>query len=139
MANYPNYKLYAEDGITLIYTFENVTDDAGILSDPARFVEHESLRARGSVISEGGNSSWDLTLNFILKGDDYDDLIAQMISLQSTIVKFTKYVLKIDITPSTTLDYKVMRTVTMNFPNTRRTKRIKTQDVIATLKIGAWE
>jgi len=133
------YKLYEEDGSTLVYEFDFVTDDPGIFGDPASSVEHTSLRGQGSIVSEGSNEAYDLTLNFILKGVDYFDLVDQIDDLKSTITKFTKYILKVQSTEGgSTIDFKVMRLTSFQFPNIRRTKRTRLQDVILVFRVDCW-
>jgi len=137
MANFPRFRLYESDGTTLIYEFEN-TIDIEDFQDPARFIEHKSLRARGSIVSEGGDDSWTLPLSFIIKDVDYENLVAQINTLPSTIQKFTKYILKVDLTISTTKDYKVMRVNSIEFPLINRQKRVKFQTVNINFLVDCW-
>lgn len=134
----PQFRLYAADGTTLIYTFtyvQNITD----FQDPAKFVEHESLRGQGSIIIPGSDAAYDLTIQFILQGVDYSDLVSKINTLKSTITKFTKYVLKVDLTISTTQDYKVMRLNPISFPIESNTnKRVTLQRVEMTLRVNTW-
>ncbi len=102
------YRLYDSTGLSLVYTIPLVQTDNGP-QDPKDFVEIEGLRGVGSIIITGSTQAWDLELTFILQGTDYQDLIAQMDALETTIVPQTKYLLKIDRTASTTKNYNVMR------------------------------
>lgn len=137
-SGFPRFRLYQSNGTTLVYEFENVVDDTGSFTDPTDFVEHTSLRGQGSIIIEGSEQPFDITLNFVLTGEDYEDLVAQMDSLNSTIDKFTKYILKIDLTISTTKDYKVMRLQAFEWPLDFRQKRVKLQRGIITLRANCW-
>jgi hypothetical protein len=134
---FPRFRLYQSNGSTLVYEFDCVTsiDD---WQDPITFSEHTSLRGQGSIISEGATAPWDLNLSFILTGDDYEDLSAQINSLLSTIVKNTKYILKVDLTPSTTKEYKLKRLQSFSFPLTDRKKRVNIQTVEATFRVDCW-
>ena len=142
---FPRFILYESDGVTPVYEFDcvtNITDN----QDPTFYVEHEALRGQGSIIVEVSNRAWDLPMTFVLKStgittaEKYEDLSAQIASLQSTIVKFTKYILKIQVTEGgSTKDYKVMRLNTMSFPiEDNANKRITIQRVELTLRVDCW-
>jgi len=136
---FPRFRLYDSTGVSLIYEFENVLDwgNAPFL-DPITFSEHTSLRGQGSIISEGSQAPWDLTLNFMLIEDDYESLVAIMNGLSSTIVNNTKYVLKIDLTSITTKDLKVKRLEPIQFPVTRKKKVVTFQEGIINFKVNCW-
>lgn len=134
---FPRFRLYDSTGTSLIYEFESVTD-INDFQDPSTFTEHISLRGQGSIISEGSDAPWDLNLTFILQGTDYEDLVAQQKSLLTTIIKNTKYVLKVDLTSSTTKDYKVKRLESFLFPLINRKKRVTWQTVNSILRVDCW-
>lgn len=134
----PTFKLYESDGSTLVYEFEKVTD-INDFQDPSTFVEHTSLRGQGSIISEGSDSPWDLTVSFILQGDDYEDLAGQMNTLLTTIAKNTKYILKVQLTlGGSTKDYKVKRLESFQWPLNNRKKRVTFQTGIVTFRVDSW-
>lgn len=137
--NFPRFRLYSSDGLTLIYEFDFVVNIADN-QDPADFVEHAGLRGQGSIIIPGSDSSWDLPLSFLLQGDDYEDLTAQIDTLVTTVDKFTKYILKVDTTTGGgTKDYKVMRLLPFTFPIPNNgKKRINIQRVEMTFRVGTW-
>ncbi len=144
MASFPTWKLYQSDGTTIVYEFECVVN-TDYNKDPANFVEHQALRGKGSIIIPGSESAWDLPLSFVLIGigansqEKYESLSAQINTLKATILKFTKYILKVEITQGgSTNDYKVQRTATMTFPNTGNRKRINIQEVNITLRVDSW-
>jgi len=130
----PSYKLYASDGSTLVYTFNFVTADNGP-QDPFRFTEINGMRGQGSIIVPGSESAWDLNLDFWLIGANYEALIALMDSLQSTIVFNTKYVLKIDRTPSTTVNYNVKRITPIKWD---ASSRYYSQKGTISFRVGSW-
>ena len=139
---FPRFRLYDSTGLVLIYEFDNVVDwgDSPFL-DPSTDVEHTSLRGQGSIVSEGSESAWDFTLQFVLIDDDYEALVAIMNSLPSTIAKNTNYVLKIDLTSITTKDLKVKRLGAnpIRFPSgTRRKKVVTIADCFITFRVSAW-
>lgn len=134
---FPRFRLYETDGITLVYEFDCVTN-INDWQDPSTFVEHSSLRGQGSHISEGSQESWDLVLDFILQGDDYEDLVSQIESLQTAIPKFERFILKVDKTPSLTKDYKVMRVNSFIMNLSRKKKRVNIQDVQVIFKVDVW-
>ncbi len=137
---YPRFRLYNSAGSVLIYEFENVLDwGDSPFEDPSTFVEHTSLRGQGSIVSDGSDQAWDLPLQFILIQDDYDALVAIMNALPTTIVKNTKYILKVDLTVSTTKDLKVKRLTPIRFPSgTRKQKVTSFADGFITLRVGTW-
>lgn len=135
--SFPRFRLYQSDGTTPVYEFECVTD-INDFQDPFNFIEHTSLRGQGSIISEGSTSPWDLNLTFILTGEDYEDLVDQIDDLLTTIIKNTKYVLRVDLTPSTNKVYKVKRLESFDFPLNNNKKRVNFQTVNLTLRVDAW-
>ena len=134
---FPRFRLYDSTGISLIYEFDCAID-IDDWQDPFTFTEHTSLRGQGSIISEGSDAPWNLPLSFMLTDDDYEGLIAQISSLLSTIVKNTKYILKVDLTSSTTKDYKVKRLESFTFPLDNRKKRVNFQTVNAVFRVDCW-
>ena len=130
----PSYKLYASDGITLIYTFQYITEDNSP-QDPFYQVEITGIRGQGSLIVEGSVASWDLNLGFWLIGNNYQDLIAKMDTLQSTVAPNTSYILKIDRTPSTSQSYHVKRIVPIQWQSSGRYYSQKGNLI---LRVNAW-
>ena len=137
---YPHFKLYQNDGTTLVYEFEKVVDwGDGLFQDFNTFAKHESLRGQGSIISDGSESDWELPLEFLLVGDDYDNLMNQEANILSTVVKNTQYILKVDITSSTTKDLKVKLLSSIRFPITNdKSKVIKFQRGFITFLVNCW-
>lgn len=125
-ATFPRFRLYQSDGTTLVFEFDSVLDwGASPFIDAITFSEHVSLRGQGSIISEGSTAPFDFSLEFLLTGTDYEDLVAQMDSLPSTILNNTKYVLRIDLTSGgSTKDLKVKRLSPILFPVTSATKKV---------------
>lgn len=137
--SFPTYELFDSTGVSSVYKFPNVIDDPGVFSDPKSFVEHTSLRGEGSIISAGCGEPFDITLTFVLQGTDYEDLVAQMDALLTTIDFNTKYVLKIDLTTGgSTRDYKVKRLSSFQFPLDRQKKRVTFQTVRVTFRVDSW-
>lgn len=136
MAIVPTYVVWNETETAEIYTISFVQTDNSP-QDPGKFVELNSLRGQGSIVVDGGDSaSWDLVLDFVLQGTDYEDLIAKMDAIENTILKNTKYVLKIDRTSSTTKDYKVKRIDPITWGEDRRTT-IQHGTII--FRVNTWE
>lgn len=136
MTTFPvKYILYQSDGSTPVYTFSYVQNDTS-LQDPKDFVEISSLRGVGSIIIPGSVQAYDMSISFIVVGEDYEDLIDKLDTLQSTIVTQTKYVLKIDRTSSTTKDYNVMRL--QSFDITSDDFRTNMAQVECVLRVNSW-
>jgi hypothetical protein len=134
MTYYPDYKLYATDGITLVYAFDYITSDNSPKT-PSRFTEISGIRGQGSIIIGGSEESWDLILRFFLRGIDYADLISKMDSIESTIIFNTPYILKIGRTISTTKNYNVKRIEPITWDDT---KRVKFQFGTIVFRVGTW-
>lgn len=134
MSFVPDYKIYASDNATLVYTINNVINDNSP-QDSEQFIEHTNLRAKGSVIVEGGQAPWNLELQFVLRGTSYEDLIAKMDSIQSTIALNTSYYIKIGRTSTTTQDYKVKRLQPIQWENSKRTRFIYGTLI---LRVNSW-
>lgn len=131
---YPRYKLYASDGLTLVYPFDYILSDNSP-QDALRFTEITGFRGQGSLIIGGSTQPWDLQLTFFLWKIDYASLIAAMDSVESTIVMNTPYILKIDRTISTTKDYHVKRIAPLSWEDT---KRVKYQKGNIILRVNSW-
>jgi len=135
MSIVPDFVLWNSTETGIIYQIPNVTR-TNEPQDPGRFIEIESLRGQGSIIIPGADPApWDLELDFVLCGTDYEDIIDQIDEIESTIVKNTKYVLKIDRTSTTTKDYKVKRLQPIIWESS---KRISTQRGTLVLRVNSW-
>lgn len=130
----PSYKLYASDGLTLIYMFNFITEDNSP-QDPYHFSEIVGSRGQGSIIVPGSVAPWDLTLTFFLQGANYQTLIALIDSLQSTISFNTPFVLKIDRTPLITQNYNVKRIMPIKWD---ASQRFYTQKGTLTFRVNSW-
>jgi len=120
MSFVPSHIIYASDGTTPIYTIEDVISRDPVLSieDPD-FVEHTNLRSEGSIIIEGGNKPYDITLYARLGASNYTNLMTAFLALQTAIATHTHYYLKIDKSDSTTDDIKVQRLQRIVVDNSR--------------------
>lgn len=129
----PSYKLYQNDGLTLVYTFDAITQDNSP-KDPKKGYDVEGIRGEGLIHVGGAKASWDLILRFHLSASDYEALIAKMDTLKDTILEDTKYVLKIDRTSSTTQNYNVILR-SIEWDAGRRTKYQKGTIIFS---VNAW-
>ena len=134
MTWYPKYKLYAADGLTLVYPFTYILSDNSP-QDALRFTEITGFRGQGSIIIGGSTQPWDIQLTFFLCATDYASLISAMDSVESTIALNTPYVLKIDRTISTTKDYNVKRIAPIQWEDTNR---VRYQKGVITLRVNSW-
>lgn len=137
MSIVPTYVIWNQTETAEIFTIPFVQSDNSP-QDPAKFVIKDSGRGQGHIIIPGGTkASWDLIIGFVLQGTDYDNLIAQMDAIETTIVKNTKYVIKIGRTVSTTKDYKIKRTNPIDWrDDTNRRRTI--QHGIITFDVNSW-
>lgn len=110
MSFVPTHKIYQSDGVTLVYTIEDVIRREPVLSiDVPDYVEHTNLRSAGSIIVSGGNLSYDIEIYARLAASNYTNLMTALTSLKTLIAVNTHYYLKIQTSASTTDDIKVMR------------------------------
>lgn len=137
MSYVPTFQLFSSDGVTLVYTFtivQNIKD----FQDPYKFSVHDSLRGQGEIIVPGSAEAWDMPLSFKLQGTDYSDLVSKIATLKSAIPVFTKFILKVGLTSSTTENYYVMRIQPMDFPIATNNKRVDWQDVTINFRVNSW-
>lgn len=134
MTWYPKYNLYASDGLTLVYPFEFILSDNSP-QDQYNYTEITGFRGQGSFIINGAVQPWDLELTFFLNQKGYENIIAAMDSLQTTVAFNTSYVLKIDRTISTTQNYNVKRILPIQWADT---KRVNYQKGVITFRVNSW-
>ncbi len=139
-STFPRFRLFQNDGTTLVYEFALVLNwDNSPFQDPETFSLHRSLRGQGTIVSEGSQDSFDFPLDFMLIGDDYEALVAQMNTLPSTIAFNTQYILKIDLTNSTTKDLKIKRLSSILFPSGTSGKKVVTNQIgTITFLVDSW-
>jgi hypothetical protein len=128
------FRLYASNGSTLVYTFPLV-QSANYPHSSKLFVEHTNLRGKGSVISDAGENSWDLTIKFVLVAANYEALTALIDTLESSIVLNTPYVLSINKTASTYYTYNVKRISAIEYAEGLRTDY---QECTIIFRAGCW-
>lgn len=111
------FRLYASDGTTLVHTFSTVFS-ANYPHSEKSIIEHTSIRGKGSLIIDGGEKSWTLTLKGVLFAADYEALTVLIDAMESAIVIGTSYVLKINKTPVTVYSYNCKRISPIIFDET---------------------
>lgn len=110
MSFVPNAKVYASDGVTLVYNLGHMLNLDGYPNNEApNQIEKTNLRSQGSIIIPAGDLPYNITITCRLTASNYTNLISAWNTLQSTIATQTRYYLKIDTSASTTADIKVMR------------------------------
>ena len=134
MAFVPHVKLYASDGVTLVYTFLAVqTINAPQTVNKSTIVE--GIRGQGCIVIPGSSASWDLIISGILLAEGYAAVDTLIASLESTIVMFTPYILIFEKTISTSYSYNVMRIDPIEYGPSFR---INDQSYTVKLRVGAW-
>lgn len=134
MAWVPKFKLFASNGSTLIYTFPYV-NFTNAPQSTEEYVEHQNIRAKGSLIIKGGKKAWDLILRFTLLTEDYQSLMALITNLEDTVLFNTPYVLKIEKAPNDYLIYNVKRLVAFEYEDNIRTNFT---EVTANFRAYSW-
>jgi hypothetical protein len=135
MSFVPSFKLYASDGVTLLYTFVAV-QSTNAPQAPKKSNVVEGIRGKGCIVIPGADSSWDLEISGIFMAADYSALDTLMASLESTVVLFTNYILIFDKTISTSYTYNVQRVLPIEFSSNGN--RTNYQEYRVILKVGAW-
>jgi hypothetical protein len=102
------FKLYNSGGTSLLYTFFAVTYTNAPQSVQDT-VEITNLRSKGSIIIDGGEAPFDILMRFHVAGDTYEDIMAEITTLESTIQLNTPYLLRIYKTASTYDQYSIKR------------------------------
>ncbi|MFH0805977.1 MAG: hypothetical protein V1901_03830 [Patescibacteria group bacterium] len=103
-----SFILYQSNGSTLIFTFP-VVISANYPHSEKRIIEHENLRGKGSIITEGGEIPWTLDLRGVLFAEDYNSLMSLVDSMETTVALNVPYYIKITKSLTTTWDYKCKR------------------------------
>lgn len=88
------FRIYASNGSTLLHTFSTVFS-ANFPHTEKNLIEHTNPRGKGSIIVDGGNSSWDLIIKGVIFASGYYNLMTAVDSMESNIVLNTPYVITI--------------------------------------------
>jgi hypothetical protein len=102
------FQLYASNGTTPQYLFPTVFS-ANYPHTEKNLIEHTNVRGKGSIIVDGGDSAFDLTLKGVLFASDYEALIVLIDAMESSVALNIPYVLKINKTSSTYYSYNCKR------------------------------
>jgi len=120
----PRFKLYASNGVTLLYTFEAV-QRTNAPQTPLRHIPIEGVRGKGALIIPAGTETWELEIEGVMYIDGategYEELIAKIDVMESAIALNTAYYLYIDKTDSTYYSYKIKRVESIEYPESLRT------------------
>ena len=134
----PNFRIYASDGVTLVYSLETVVEITGWPKDEPSNIELTNLRSQGSIVIPGGDKAYDITIRGRLSGNYYADLTTAMFDLKDTIQSNTRYVLKIDKSESTVDDINVMRLTPIVWDESRGNRRSFVYYTL-TLRANCWQ
>lgn len=128
------FKLYQSDGTTPQHTF-NCIFQANYPHTDKHLIELENVRAKGSIIVDGGTKSWDLTLRGVLTANDYDSLTDLLDTVETNVALNTRYVLKIE-SATNTYSYNVKRISPIEWDATSlRTNFI---EYSVTFRVNSW-
>jgi hypothetical protein len=131
------FKLYQSDGTTLKYTFP-VVISANYPYTNKTIIEHNNIRGKGSIIVNGGETSWDLILKGVLFANNYDALMALVDTLETSIEVNIPYVIKITKSQgsATTWSYNVKRITSIAYQEDNiRTNYL---EYTVTLRVNCW-
>lgn len=135
MAFVPKFKLYDNTGLNLIYTFP-VVQNTNIPKSTRKTTVIEGFRGQGGIIISGSDKRiWDIIIEGILFGDDYENLTTKIEEIESSVQMDTQYILRFEKTASTYFEYKVKRIDPIEYPQSFRTQY---QDYRIILKANAW-
>jgi len=136
MSFVPRFKIYDSTGMSLLYTFPLVQDHNAPKS-PKKSIPVTNFNASTEIILEGGNAPWDWIVEFLITGENYEEIEGALDSLNSTIEVHVPYILRIDKTISTYYEYKVKRLQEFDI-----SKSLRNGDgvvtVVGTFRVGAW-
>jgi hypothetical protein len=130
----PSFDLWNSAGDSLLYTFP-VVFATNAPQSPTKVVEIEGTRGIGSVIIGGGTAPWDLVIEGVLTGDDYEAVVVAMDALEAAIALNTPFMLRLDKTSSTYYEWHVKRILPIEYPENLRTSHQRYRVV---LRAGSW-
>jgi hypothetical protein len=139
MSFVPRFTLRSANNSTEIYVFSAV-QSTNLPQTPRETVSISNLRSKGSVVIDGGIKSFEAVIEFVLWSNtgEYEDIIALIETLETTIPINTAFILRMDKTSTTYYDYKVKRLVPFNYTDVGTDQRLYRQKVIATFLCDAF-
>jgi len=139
MAFVPKFTLRSADNLTQLYIFPAV-QSTNLPQTPRETVTISNLRARGAVVIDGGIKSFEAIVEFVLFSDtlDYEDIISQIDTLETTIPINTPFILRMDKSATTYYEYKIKRIVPFEYSDVGTDKRIGRQKVTGRFLTDAW-
>ena len=138
----PKIKLWSSNGLTLLYTFPAVNDHNAPQSIK-NSVAINNFRSSGGIIVPGGNTMWELTINFALLAEGYQNIASAIETLENTIVLHTPYLIRIDTSQTTYFNqsqggYKVKRTKPFEYINRAQDLMNDIQKITARFDVNSW-
>jgi len=138
----PKVKLWSSDGLNLLYTFPAVNDHNAPQSVKKTLVQ-TNFRSQGGIIIPGGEDIWELSIRFVLTADGYENIAADIETLENTIQLHTPYLIRIDKTQITYFNqseggYKVKRTEPFQYIDRQRDLMNDIQKVVALFQVNSW-
>lgn len=139
MAWSPRFTLRSANNTSELYVFP-VVQNTNLPQTPRETVVISSLRAKGSVVIDGGIKSFDAKLEFVLWSDtgEYTDIIDLIDDLETTIPINTPFILRMDKSPTTYFDYKIKRLQPFEYTDVATDQRLYRQKVTAIFSTDAW-
>ena len=127
------YENYGESEETE-YTFP-IVFSANYPHSGKKSIEHENVRGKGSIIIDGGQESWDLTLKGVLSSIDYDNLMEKVDEMEESVEINVPYTLVIS-NSITTYMYNVKRITSIIYQDDNlRTNFI---EYTVVLRVNSW-
>jgi len=139
MSFVPRFTLRDSTNSTELYVFSAV-QNTNLPQTPRETVAISNLRAKGSVVIDGGIKSFDAIIEFVLwdNSGDYEALMALIDTLESTIPINTAFILRMDKTSSTYYDYHVKRIAPIQYTDVATDMRCYRQKCSISLLTEAW-
>ena len=134
MSFVPHFRIYEDDESTFRYLIP-VVQYTNAPQSAQDYVEISNIRARGSLIVDGGTKAWDLVIRCILSGEDYEELVTKIDELEAAIPLQMPLYLKLDKTASTTYSYKVQRLEPIEYSESLRNNF---QEVTIVMRVNSW-
>jgi len=139
MSFVPRFTLRDSTNSTELYVFSAV-QNTNLPQTPRETVAISNLRAKGSVVIDGGIKSFDAIIEFVLwdNSGDYTAIIDLIDTLEATIPVNTPFYLRMDKGPSSSYDYRVKRLIPFTYTDVQTDMRNYRQKVTASFSCFSW-
>jgi len=135
----PKFTIRSADNSTLLYTL-TAAQSTNLPQSARETVQHTSQRSRGAVVIDGGIKPFDGIVEFVLWSNtgEYEDVASLIDGLESVVTINTPFILRIDRSSTTYIEYKIKRLVPFAYTDVAEDKILYRQKVTATFLCDGW-